>query len=134
MMASNEDWVIPASLEDERRFAVGDVSSKYRNDEAFWKKLYREMLGPISSTDKRPAGLSRFLWDMKSRDLTDFHPRLNIPVTAALAKQKLASLDYLDTWWFESLVAGAFGPNMETAQGIWEDPLGEGAILSLIHI
>lgn len=126
MMASNEDWVIPASLEDERRFAVGDVSDVYRGKTSFWNAVYSDLNKPISDKDPRPAGLSRFLWDMKHRDVSDFHPRKDIPVTAALARQKLESLDYLDVWWFDSLVSGSLGRNIQAALGDWEDVLGDG--------
>lgn len=127
MIASNEGWVIPASLEDERRFAVGDVSDKFRGQDAFWKRVYSELYSPISDADPRPSGLARFLWDMKRRDISEFHPRRNIPVTAALAKQKLESLDYLDVWWFEGLVAGMLGRGVAPVLGDWEDVLGDGA-------
>ena len=126
MMASNEDWVIPASLEDERRFAVGDVSDAYRGKESFWKALYGQLNSPISEDDPRPSGLARFLWDMKRRDLADFHPRRSIPVTTALARQKLESLDYLDLWWFESLVSASMGKDLQPVIGDWEDFLGDG--------
>jgi hypothetical protein len=59
--------------------------------------------------------------------VSDFHPRRNIPVTTALARQKLESLDYLDTWWFESLVSGTIGRNMTSVDGEWDDVLGDGA-------
>lgn len=128
MMASNEDWVIPASLEDERRFAVGDVTDAFRGKDGFWKEVYGELYSPISKADPRPSGLSRFLWDMKTRDLGDFHPRRSIPMTTALARQKLESLDYLDTWWFESLVSGSLGRHLVPVDGDWEDVLGDGVV------
>lgn len=123
MMASNEDWVIPASMEDERRFAVGDVTSKYRGNEKFWSALNAELYTPFSDEDGRASGLSRFLWDMKMRDISGFSPR-KVPTTAALATQKLNSLDYGDRWWFEALCEGRF-PNVRPVDGgEWEDPLG----------
>ena len=64
---------------------------------------------------------------MKRLDLTDFHPRRSIPMTTALARQKLESLDYLDVWWYESLVTGSLGRSLTAVHGDWEDFLGDGA-------
>lgn len=104
MMASNEDWVVPASMEDERRFAVFDVSSKFRGNRAFFDALYKQL---------EDGGLAAILWDLKARDLSKFHPRSRVPMTAALADQKLRSLDYFDQWWYECLTRGSFGPGIQ---------------------
>lgn len=101
MMASNEDWVAPASLEDERRFAVTEVSDKYRGNRAFFDALYKQLY--------EQGGLGALLFDLKKRDLRGFHPRARIPATRALAEQKLTSLDHLDAWWYECLCRGSLG-------------------------
>lgn len=115
VMASNEDWVIPASMDDERRFAVSEVNDKFRGNKAFFAALYEQL---------ETGGLQALLFDLKSRDIRGFHPRARIPQTAALAKQKLQSLDYMDAWWYECLCRGNFG-DYEAARGRWDsaDPI-----------
>ena len=110
MMASNEDWVVPASMEDERRFGVFDVDPKFRGNRAFFDALYRQL---------DDGGLAAILWDLKARDISKFHPRARVPMTAALADQKLRSLDYFDQWWYESLCRGSFGPGVNPMKGKW---------------
>jgi hypothetical protein len=111
-MASNEDWVIPASMEDERRFAVSRVNDKFRGNKAFFDALHRQM---------REGGLQAMLWDLKTRDLRDYHPRSRIPQTHALAQQKLQSLDSWDSWWFDCLSRGDLGSENGPAIGNWDD-------------
>lgn len=110
-MASNEDWVIPASMDDERRFAVTQVNPKFRGNRAFFASLYEQM---------NSGGLQALLFDLKRRRLAGFHPRARIPQTSALAKQKLQSLDSFDAWYYESLCIGRFAGAVE-ASGDWED-------------
>lgn len=113
VMASNEDWVIPASMDDERRFAVMEVSSKFRGNRAFFDALHRQL--------NEEGGLKAMLFDLKRRRLGDFHPRARVPQTAALAKQKLQSLGNLDAWWYECLTRGHMGDDIRPAQGRWDD-------------
>lgn len=110
MMASNEDWVAPAGLEDERRFAVFEVNSKFQGNHVFFQMLNDQL---------NDGGLQALLWDLKTRDLGDFHPRKGIPKTGALAKQKLASMDYLDQWWYNCLVNRSLGKDIHPAEGDW---------------
>jgi hypothetical protein len=42
IMASNERWVAPVQNGD-RRFAVFDVSDKYKNQQEYFDKLYAQM-------------------------------------------------------------------------------------------
>lgn len=108
MMASNEDWVVPASMEDERRFAVFNVSDKFRGNRSFFDALYKQL---------DEGGLAALLWDLKARDISKFHPRSRVPMTKALADQKLRSLDYFDQWLYEALCKGSFGVGYGSADG-----------------
>lgn len=110
-MASNEDWVIPASMEDERRFAVFRVNSKFRGNRAFFDQLHAQL---------ENGGLQALLFDLKTRDLKGFHPRASIPQTSALAQQKLASLDAWDSWWYDGLCTGSLSDN-GPVRGSWDD-------------
>lgn len=111
-MASNEDWVFPASMEDERRLAISDVNPKFRGDKAFFDALHAQMKG---------GGLAAMLFELKTRDITRFHPRQDVPQTTALANQKLQSLDSWDSWWYESLCTGDLGAGNGPLLGSWTE-------------
>jgi hypothetical protein len=83
VMASNSDWVVPAS-HDERRYAVFDVSGNRVGNRAYFKALAEETEG---------GGLAAMLLDLEDMELGDWHPRQGIPQTRALLEQKQRSLE-----------------------------------------
>jgi hypothetical protein len=91
-MASNLAWVVPASLRA-RRWFVLRVSDHRVGDKKYFSMLVDEM---------EHGGLEAMLFDLLRRDLRDFDPR-SIPMTTALAEQKLHSLDTLNRWWMTVL-------------------------------
>ncbi len=95
MMASNEDWVVPASL-DARRFFVLEVSDARRNDHAYFAALWAEM---------ENGGYEAMLHDLLRRDLTLFNPR-GVPLTEGLQTQRKLSLNHTDAWWLDVLHKG----------------------------
>jgi hypothetical protein len=95
MLASNEDWIIPAGAH-ERRFQMQDVASSHRQDASWFAPLYEEL---------RNGGYEAMLFDLLERDLGDWHPR-QIVHTAALTDQQEQSLSPLDSWLFELLQTG----------------------------
>jgi hypothetical protein len=96
MMASNEDWVIPASA-DERRFAMFDVSSARRGDHAYFEALTAQMEG---------GGLAAMLHDLLNMDLGRWHPRFDPPKTEALRMQVQQSEDPMKSLLRELLFLG----------------------------
>lgn len=96
MMASNNEWVVPAGL-DARRFAVFDVSDERRNDKAFFAALNDQMA---------KGGHAAMLHDLLALDFSGWHPSRGIPQTQALAEQKALSLDPASKWWMEVLDRG----------------------------
>jgi hypothetical protein len=114
MMASNHDWVIPAT-EKERRYVAQDVADAHQQDEAWFKPIYKEM---------RNGGLEAMLYDLLALDLGDWRPR-QIVRTAALGKQMDESLSPLDQWWLELLqtgvLTGARGLANETISNAFEE-------------
>ena len=82
IMASNNDWVVPASA-DERRYAVFDVSDARLGELDYFKKLNEELDG---------GGLAAMLHDLLGMDLGEWHPREDVPQTEALRRQKVLSL------------------------------------------
>jgi hypothetical protein len=97
IMASNNEWVVPAGMDGERRFAVFNVNERRRGDKAFFDALNRQLDG---------GGLAGLLHDMLARDLGDWHPRDSVPQTEALTEQKLMSQGPEESWWDGLLEAG----------------------------
>ncbi|MDR3525854.1 MAG: DUF5906 domain-containing protein [Rhizomicrobium sp.] len=103
-MTANADWVVPAS-EDERRFAVFEVSSTRRGDRKYFDALHAEM------ENGGPAALLHFLqeYDLSNFDVHD------VPATEGLCNQKLATLKDIQAWWYDRLTVG-IPPNGSDAQ------------------
>ena len=78
IMASNNDWVVPASV-DQRRFVVMEVGNARMQDSSYFNALWEQM-----EQGGRQA-LIQFLLD---RDLSGVELR-RIPRTDALAEQQL---------------------------------------------
>jgi hypothetical protein len=95
MLASNNDWVIPAGMH-ERRWVVQKVADTQIQNAAWFDPLYAQL---------EAGGYGAMLYDLLNFDLGDWHPR-QIVRTAALAEQQLQSLSPLDEWWRETLRTG----------------------------
>jgi Family of unknown function (DUF5906) len=96
ILASNSDWVIPASSSGERRFAVFDVLDTRRGDFAYFAALVAQM---------ENGGLAAMLHDLLRRDIGRFEVR-NVPQTEALRVQKTLSLGSVERWWLAVLSRG----------------------------
>lgn len=97
VMASNSDWVVPAGLDGERRFAVFEVNDSRKDDHAFFRALNRQL---------DEGGRAAFLHDMLARDIRGWHPRNDIPQNGALAEQKLRGMEAEFAWWHSLLYTG----------------------------
>jgi hypothetical protein len=86
LMLAEPGWSVPAG-QDERRYAVYEVSNKAR-DEAYFKALYREIEG---------GGPAAMLYDLQRMDLGDWHPR-QVHKTTAFRRQQEMSLGHLEEW------------------------------------
>ncbi len=95
MMASNEEWVIPASLEA-RRFFVLEVSDAHKDDHAYFAEIWKEM---------EAGGYAAMLYDLLHHDLTGFNVR-RVPFTEGLQQQKKLSLGTTEAWWADMLHRG----------------------------
>ncbi len=126
VIASNEDWVIPATP-DERRFAVfeADGDAKAKLPSGFFEGLNAQM---------QSGGLAAMLHDLLAADLGDWHPRRDIPQTEALAAQKVEGFrsDPIAFWWHRCLEDGQIdtlaGPSMWPAS-FDADSAGKDAML-----
>ena len=87
VMASNNDWVVPAA-HGARRYAVFKVSSARVDDFNYFDAVNAEM---------KAGGVEAMLYDLLRLDLSGWHPK-RIYKTAALADQKQHSLRGLDAW------------------------------------
>ncbi|MEA5669036.1 bifunctional DNA primase/polymerase [Stenotrophomonas sp. MH1] len=97
VMASNNDWVVPAGMDGERRFAVFNVNNRRKGNTAFFRALNRQL---------DEGGLAAMLHDMLTRDLGDRHPRDSVPQTQALIEQKAMSQSPEESWWNGLLDSG----------------------------
>jgi hypothetical protein len=95
IMASNEDWVVPAN-HDDRRFFVLDVAPTRRQDTTHFARMTAQM---------RDGGYEALLHHLLSMDLTGFDVR-RAPQTCGLQDQKVLSFAPEQAWWYEKLMAG----------------------------
>ena len=93
MMASNNEWVVPAGNK-ERRYFVLQVSDKHIQDHAYFASIDEQML--------RQGGLAAMMHDLLHRDISAFDVR-KFPWTDALDDQLLRTLDPATQWWMDYL-------------------------------
>jgi hypothetical protein len=98
VLASNNQWVIPAS-EDARRFFVLNVGDDHMQDTAYFAAIDREM---------KNGGLEAMLHALLRMDLSSFDTR-RLPETEGLTDQKIASLTSVGKFWYHALVTGKVG-------------------------
>ena len=95
MMASNEDWVVPARLRS-RRWLMLDVSADKVGDHAYFAAIVEEL---------EHGGYEAMLHDLLNRDISKSNLRA-VPVTDALQTQRKRSLDTMTAWWVDCLHRG----------------------------
>jgi hypothetical protein len=98
IMASNDDFVVPAGR-DERRFFCLDVPDSRKGDRAYFKRYFDAVADP-----KQLGAFLRWLLD---RDLRGFEVR-DVPQTATLLDQKIAALGEPERWLLSRLHLGTF--------------------------
>ena len=95
IMASNNEWVVPAGLE-ERRFFVLDVSDGHQQDHKYFKAIVDQM---------ENGGIEAMLYDLFEMDISQVNLR-KFKQTAGLFEQKIYSMDTIQKFWFERLKDG----------------------------
>ncbi len=95
MMASNEDWVVPASIES-RRFFVLDVDDDVKGNHAYFADIWKQM---------DAGGYEAMLHDLLHLDLAGFNVR-SVPTTEGLQRQRKLSLPTTEAWWLDCLERG----------------------------
>lgn len=96
IVASNNDWPVPAGV-DERRMAVIAVGKGSQQDTEFFGKLHRQMY--------EEGGIQALLRFLQTRDISNFRPQA-IPRTDALLKLKMRSWSEARRFWYECLSQG----------------------------
>ena len=104
-MSTNQEWVIPAHG-DSRRFFINEVENTFAKNECpdMIRNAYFERLWYCMDNGGREA----MVYDLLKMDLTDWHPRSNVPMTAEMAKQRRMSLPRLETDLLNMLDEGVF--------------------------
>ena len=100
LFTSNEDYVVPASL-DERRFAVFDVGNSRQQDSEYFAGL---------TAWYEAGGANALIHYLRNFDLTNINLRL-VPQTEALTDQKLEALDNVTAWIYNCLQTGEMREN-----------------------
>lgn len=103
IMASNDEHVIRAGME-ERRYFVLDVSAEQMQNSAYFSAIAKDM---------DEGGLSNLLYDLLHTDLSEFEVR-DVPKTKALHDQADLSLSPLEAWWLRNLREGTLLANDES--------------------
>ena len=98
MMATNKEWVVPAT-KDERRWFILDVPSTYVGDAAYFAAMQEQLDN---------GGYEALLYELQLRALRDFHPR-RMPKSDALHDQIQHSLKPEAKWWADVLHRGGIG-------------------------
>jgi hypothetical protein len=99
IVASNNEWAVPAGLDD-RRFCIVEVLGTKVGDHAYFRKIREEM---------NRGGYEAMLFDLKAYDLKKFDHR-KPPQTDAALNQKLLGMSPVQRWWFEKLKDGRLLP------------------------
>ena len=95
IMASNSEWVAPASG-NERRYFVLDVGDEQRQNAAYFKAVKDQL---------EDGGYEALLHHLMTRDISLFNVR-DVPQTEALKDQKILSQSPMQQWWFSKLMEG----------------------------
>jgi hypothetical protein len=101
-LISNNEWVVPASLKDERRFFVLRCSSARRGDIVFFEKMRDQM--------EKKGGLEALLYDLLHWEPVGgtFSSLFNPPVTQHLQQQQIESLSGVQKFMLELVKAGVY--------------------------
>lgn len=95
LMAANGEWIVPAGLDYERRYAVFQALEKIMSEQ-FFAQLNKQMDN---------GGQEAMLFDLLARDLSKFNVQ-SVPLTDALVDQKMQSLGLAEQWIFTLLDSG----------------------------
>lgn len=101
-LISNNEWVVPASLKDERRFFVLRCGSQRRGDIAFFEKMREQM--------EKKGGLDALLYDLLHWAPTGgtFSNLFTPPLTPYLQQQQIETLSGVQKFMLELVKSGIY--------------------------
>jgi hypothetical protein len=106
-ITSNEDWAVPATV-DERRFAVFECQSDWIGDKEYFNAIYRQL--------ERNGGMGyRALMTVLMKTKVDRTAVHVAPKTEALADQKLETLEPVAVWLHAALQEGLIVPSYRSS-------------------
>lgn len=111
-LISNNDWVVPASLKDERRFGVFRCSDARRGDIEFFDRMRQQM--------EHEGGLEAMLYDLLNWKPLDgsWGVLYTPPVTSALQQQQIESLGGVQKFMLELVKSGVYETNNDAIEPI----------------
>lgn len=95
LVASNQEWVVPAGLE-ERRWCILDVGEGHMQDAAYFQALTDQMMH---------GGSEALLFLLQHRELKGKDLR-KFPQTEALLENKMLSMSEVEKFWLDKLQSG----------------------------
>jgi hypothetical protein len=96
LVFGNPDWLVPATL-SERRWVVWDMGTEHKQKFEYFAAFYDEM---------KNGGSEALLYHLLNNvDLSKIELR-EIPKTAALLDQKVATMTIEQSWWYDVLSRG----------------------------
>lgn len=110
ILASNNEWVIPAGLE-ERRFFVVDIPDTRQQDHKYFKAIMDQMDN---------GGVEAMLHDLMELDISGVDLR-KFEQTQGLFEQKLHSMTTIQKYWYERLIDGNLLPDNSREFGQYGD-------------
>lgn len=116
IMASNDDWAVPTSMDD-RRFFVLDVKDDRRNAHEHFGAIVAQL---------EAGGYSALLDLLLKMDIRTFNVRQR-PETNALETEKLMSLGPIEAYWYECLWNGDLGL-LDTKTSGWPERVAKAQV------
>lgn len=112
VLISNSDWVVPASLKDERRFGVFRCSDARRGDIEFFDRLRAQM--------EYEGGLEAMMYDLLHYlpATGSFGCLFNPPQTKYLQQQQVETLSGVDKFMLDLMKAGGYESTNENIDAI----------------
>lgn len=119
IISSNEPW--PVHLDrDDRRFLVLQVSDKYKEGQAYFAALKRQLDN---------GGLEALLYDLLHEDLSGFDPRA-LPQNTAAFSVKLHSAQSTEKYIYEALRTECFDVGNATPSAEWPTAISTESVYS----
>ncbi|ARK07487.1 hypothetical protein LAV_00112 [Sphingobium phage Lacusarx] len=111
-LISNNEWVVPASLKDERRFFVLRCSDARQGDLAFFGALREQM--------EKLGGIEAMMYDLMTWEPTNGHfsSLYTPPVTQYLQQQQVESLSGVQKFMLELVKSGIYETHDDKVEAI----------------